>query len=269
MSLSTQPANPTTSRHMTTADEGAAARPQNASSATLVMQSAPAVSPASEATGLASPRYARDLANLAKLIAAPSLDHTAIAGAANRLIADHAIVEGARDIIRLHAALLPVATQGIAATGEVAGCAVDGIIEGTYDPMRYHARLAPLAPRVHSGELTVDDARRKAARPFLGKLGSFFSRGADLEIEVASMKEQRGVVLRAEAGAVAFTTQETLAPDYYDLSKRSWQDLATSVVVDGKGGVAVDPFDPTGSYATLLRGLSYLGDVARYAASRS
>lgn len=231
------------------------------------MQSAKANAADSSAPREWNPAYRRDLAALEQLVAAAAPDHAAIAKAATAFVREHNLVATAGTLVWSRSAFLPTTTSGMSSDGAHVGYAVDGIIEGHGDPVRYHTRLRALTPRVEAGELTADQARRQAAQPFLSKLGSIFGSREAAQSEFANLAEQRGVVMETRGEtAVAFTTQGTFAPDYYDLSKRSWTDMKSSVVIDGKGGLMVDPFEPKDAYASLVRGLRYLGDLARYMA---
>lgn len=206
--------------------------------------------------------YAKDLAALERAILQRAPDRDRLIQA---FCTRHALRERLSELVDA-SALDPARTPALAGASEIGlhtrDFRVYGSLSTRYDLVRYHEDLGKLLPRVERGDLSLDDARRKAAPSFLTAL--FDSQHA---MEIADLKHQQGVWV-SQGSSYGRTNDHRIAlfavtdhrPDSFSVFRPSWRDMASRIVLGKDYQVAsVDQREPEQGYATLLQTLRSVG----------
>lgn len=144
--------------------------------------------------------------------------------------------------------------------------AVSSIQHTCYDLVKYTAELAKYLPRVDAGEKSMEWAQKRAARWF--RALSLVRHDVGMEISDMPAREAVFVVFPAwgrwdEDPHVQIRTLRRWKPDSYRLFKDSWQGLETRIALDRDFEVVtLDRDTPEEGYASLLRLLGYLDEIA-------
>jgi len=259
--------NPTSTQGAASIAHPTIATPKAAGERQVKMNSTPALEAkdsAGKTVGPATAAYARELAELESAVAAGAADVNA---RIQKMFTSYGVEGYARALSA--STLLPGPEYGTAISdpGHTINYGLDGIRPTDFDLPDYYTRLHGLAAKVAQGELSPDEARQRAARPAWSALRGAFHDHAGFEI--ANCDERRGVMLcYNDDKSISVMTTGEFKPDYYDLSKHTWRDLASAITLDPSFAVvAVDPFAARPSYDSALRLLRYVGDIARFRAT--
>jgi len=142
---------------------------------------------------------------------------------------------------------------------------LDAIAHSPYrDLIKYGKTLRRLLPDVHAGKITLEEARRRAAR-WLGFTGLLDGR---VGLEIAEAPLQRGIWMshfrQHEDEPIELLGPEAVnwKPDQYKLFEYTWDILESRVVLDSKGAILeIDDINPKAGQRTVVRLLDYLGEV--------
>jgi hypothetical protein len=180
-------------------------------------------------------------------------------------------VERILKVLPARVGLVPVDTNGRSDTtplpGELCHYRLDAIAACPYNLVKYGAALRRLLPRVEAGTLTLEEARRQAAR-WWELAGAFTDRAG---FEIADLRKQEGIWVEApwredDPGApieILSAATANFRPDEYQSFKYTWSVLESRISLAADYSVVeVDPVNPKAGYRTVVRLLGYLGEVS-------